>query len=211
MSERRKDLAELRLALEARGYEVMTLLHDRTGARSLEQWVKKGQPVWLEYATDPKGNVLDFVLFTRATESSQVEDQIAAIEGPLWSDPPRRGKDWDLFESNESLAVERVDDPDERDYPRFPSDDEAAAFVLTTAGWEDCPREDIRDECRGALAELVDAWEEEELPLVAMLEAVKPVLRRERGRWYAGTDDITDLVEAIEKRTGGGDGEAVEG
>ena len=92
------------------------------------------------------------------------ESEIAVDPGPV----PRRGIDWELFESGRELELQRVDFPDERETAIFESDDEAAAFVVfhaTSRGFREIEDEEldlydkIRTECREALGELVRSWE----------------------------------------------------
>lgn len=174
--ERNKQLAELRLALESRGYklalvEVMLVACDERWSPSdstvHERWVGPGGVLWLEQTRNIQSVVTDFTLFGRVTESTRVDDMVAAIEPRIdWDNPPRRGEDWDVFEAGGALEVQRFDEPAEaRDYPRFASDDDAASFVLMTACWDDCPRTDVRNECRDALREIVyqEGWDDEDM------------------------------------------------
>jgi hypothetical protein len=86
-------------------------------------------------------------------------------ELPPLDEVPRRGVDWELFETDRGLQLQCVDSPDEREIRIFRSDDAAAAWVLYCACLPDeestPPYPPARAECRQALAELVRDWEEE--------------------------------------------------
>jgi hypothetical protein len=74
----------------------------------------------------------------------------------------RRGVSWDLFDNDSGgpLQLQRVDSPD--DGPAMRGDGHAAAYVVAQATWEGNPNVALRDECREALAELIESWQEEE-------------------------------------------------
>ena len=78
---------------------------------------------------------------------------------------PRRGLDWDTFESCHGLQLQRVDEPDHRSKPYFSDDDEAAAFVLSMATYPSTEHADILAECRKALREIADSWGEDTQPV----------------------------------------------
>lgn len=84
-----------------------------------------------------------------------------------WSDPPRRGIDWELIYSDTrgELEIQRCDCQDCAETERsgyFTNDDEAALYVINTATNGHCPRPDIQDECRNAIRELTEWWSEGE-------------------------------------------------
>ena len=75
----------------------------------------------------------------------------------------RRGVRWDLFETDDQggLEIQRVDVLDVADLDGvepFADDEAAAGFVVSMAQWIDNPNRVLRDECRAALAQLVESW-----------------------------------------------------
>lgn len=85
---------------------------------------------------------------------------------------PRRGVHWDVFDGCEVQVIDEppADTPESAwedaalwpDGPRFEYDDQAAGFVLATAGSppEDAPDE-VVTECRAAVREIVASWDVE--------------------------------------------------
>lgn len=85
-------------------------------------------------------------------------DETTAASRP--SHPNRRGVRWDLFECDGrgTLEIQRVDLVDLDGVKPFATDRETAGFVLCMAQWTDNPDRALRDECRAALAQLVESW-----------------------------------------------------
>ena len=77
---------------------------------------------------------------------------------------PRRGTHWDVFNGDEVQSLDEGNEPPYwPDGPCFEYDEDAVAFVTTTAMepmGEDTPDEIIR-ECRQAVREIVRSWAKE--------------------------------------------------
>jgi hypothetical protein len=91
---------------------------------------------------------------------------------------PRRGRDWDVFycDGHGVFEIERVDTPDEYEdggNPYFRYDEDAVAFVNSTATWHThTPELDAKveasgiiEECQRAVAEvaILNGWVTDEL------------------------------------------------
>lgn len=75
---------------------------------------------------------------------------------------PERGRDWDIFEAHgvscTRIEIEKCDTSE-----MFLNDDDAAAFVIQTA-CNPAADDSIREECRTAVRQLVETWDEEDTP-----------------------------------------------